>query len=64
MIGYYFTNTLQGSQFLPFHHIILGIHANYIPSYNASRRALLEEKKIQLEYDKEEAQKAAKLSGG
>ena len=32
----YFTKALQGSQFNHFSNIILGIHEDYIPSYNMS----------------------------
>ena len=46
-----------------FSNIILSIHEDYIPSYNASGRALLEKLKIKLEIEKEEAQKADKLAG-
>ena len=42
MIGDYFKKSLQGSQFRRFRNIILGIHEDDIPSYNASGRALLE----------------------
>ena len=63
MIGYYFTKALQGSQFRRFRNIILGIHKNDIPAYNASRRAFLEERKLKLNKGKEEAQEAAKLAG-
>ena len=42
MIGDYFKKALQGSQFRRFRNIILGIHEDDIPSYNASGRALLE----------------------
>ena len=49
MIRDYFTKALQGSQFHRFCNIILGIHEDDIPSYNAYRRALLEEVKIKLE---------------
>ena len=62
IIGYYSTKALQGSQFRRFHYIIIGIHKYYILSYNSSRRALLEERKVKLEKDKEESQKADKLS--
>ena len=62
-IGYYFTKALQGSQFCRFHNIVLRIHEDDIPAYNASGRALLEEQKIKLKKEKEEAQEAAKLSG-
>ena len=41
MIGDYFTKLLQGSKFLLFRNIILGIHEDDIPDYNASGRALL-----------------------
>ena len=61
MIGGYFTKLLQGSQFRRFRNIILGIHEDDIPAYNASRRSLLEGGEIKLKKQKEEDQKAAKL---
>ena len=39
MIGDYFKKALQGSRFRQFRNIILGIHEDYIPAYNASGRA-------------------------
>ena len=63
LIGDYFTKALQGSQFRRFRDIVLGIHEDEISAYNASGRALLEELKLKLKKEKEEAQKAAKLSG-
>ena len=63
MIGYYFTKSLQGYQFRRFCNTNLGIHEDDIPSYNMSGRALLEERKIKLERDKEESCKADKLAG-
>ena len=42
IIGDYFTKALQGSQFRRFRNIVLGIHEDDIPSYNASGRDLLE----------------------
>ena len=63
MIGDYFTKALQGSQFRRFRNIVLGTNEDYIPAYNTSRRALLEERKPKLKKEKEEAQEAAKLSG-
>ena len=48
----YFTKSLQGSQFCCFRNIILGIHEDYIPSYNVSVRLLLEEQNIKLEINK------------
>ena len=62
-IGDYFIKSLQGSQFRRFRNIILGFHDNVIPAYNASVRALLEERKLKLKKEKEEAQEVAKLSG-
>ena len=62
MIGDYFTKALQGSQFRQLRNIILGIHEGDIPAYKASGRALLEERKIKLKKQKEEAQEAAKLA--
>ena len=64
MIGDYFTKALQGSQFRRYRNIVLGIHEEDITSCNASGRDLLEERKIKLNKEKEEAQEAAKLSGG
>ena len=63
MIGDYFTKSLQGSQFCQFRNIVLGIHEDAIPAYNASGRSLLEERKLKLKKEKEEAQEVAKLSG-
>ena len=63
MIGDYFTKALHGSQFCRFRNIVLGIHEDDIPAYNASGRAFLEERKLNLRKNKEEAQEAAKLSG-
>ena len=42
MIRDYFTKALQGSQFRRFHNIVLGIHEDEIPAYNAYGRALIE----------------------
>ena len=63
MIGDYFTKGLQVSQFHQFSNIILGIHKNKIPAYNASGRALIEERKLKLKKKKEEPQESSKLSG-
>ena len=63
MIGDYFTKALQGSQFRQFCNIVLGIHEDYIPAYNTSRRALLEERKLKLNKETEETQEASKISG-
>ena len=52
MIGDYFMKVLQGYQFRRFHNIILGIHEDEIPAYNASVRALLEERKIKFKKEK------------
>ena len=62
MIGDYFTKSLQGYQFRRFLNIVLGIHENDIPAYNVSGRAFLEERKLKLKKEKEEAQEDAKLS--
>ena len=62
MIGEYFIKVLQGSQFRRFRNIVIGIHDDDIPAYNASGRALLEERKLKLKKYKEESQEAAKLS--
>ena len=43
MIGDYFKKALQGYQFRQFRSIIIGIHEDEIPAYNAYGRALLEE---------------------
>ena len=51
----YFTKAPQGYQFCCYRNIILGIHGDEIPSYNASVISLIEERKIKLERDKEEA---------
>ena len=56
MVGDYFTKELQGFQFCRFCNIVLGIHEDEITAYNASGRALLEERKIKLDKYKEEAQ--------
>ena len=48
MVGDYFTKVLQGSQFRRLRNIILGIHEYDIPAYNASRRPLLEKRKLKL----------------
>ena len=63
MIGGYFTKELQGSQFRQFRNIVLGIHEDNIPSYNASGRALVEERNLKLNKEKVESQDVAKLSG-
>ena len=63
MIGDYFSKALQGYQFRCFRNIILGIHEDDIPSYDASGRAFLEERKIKLRKYKEKSQKYAKLAG-
>ena len=63
MIGNYFTKALQRYQFRQFLNIILGIHEDDIPAYNKSGRSLLEELKLELKKEKEEAQEAAKLAG-
>ena len=63
MIGDYFPKALQRYRFRRFHNIILGIHEDDIPAYNISGRALLEEQKLILKKDKEEAHEASKLSG-
>ena len=52
MIEDYFTKELQGSQFHRFCNIILGIHEDDILAYNASGRALLEERKMILNKEK------------
>ena len=59
----YFTKALQGYKFRRFRNIIFGIHEDDITSYNASGWSFLEEKKIKLYKEKEEAKKAAKLAG-
>ena len=60
VIGDYFTKSLQVSQFRRFHNIVIGIHEDDIPSYNAPRRALLEEQKLKLKIEKEEARRLPK----
>ena len=52
MVRYYFAKSLQGSQFCCYHNIIIGIHEDYIPSYDASRKVFLEELKVKLEREK------------
>ena len=52
MIGHYFTKVLLGSQFRFFHNIIIGIHEDDTPSYNASGRAFLKERKIKVEKER------------
>ena len=52
MIRDYFTKALQGSQFCQFRKIILGIHEDDIPAYNASGRVLLKERKLKFKKDK------------
>ena len=52
MIEGYFTKALQGSQFHRLRSIILGIHKDDIPDYNAYGRALLEERKLKLKKEK------------
>ena len=64
MIGDYFTKALQVYQFRWFRNIVIGIHEDDVPAYNASGRAFIEERKLKLKKEKEEAQEAAKLSGG
>ena len=63
MIGNYFTKALQGSQFRRFRNIVLGIHEDDILAYNASGRALLEERKLKFNKEKEEAQEDSNFSG-
>ena len=63
MIGDYFTTALQGSQFSQSRNIILGIHEDGIPAYNAYGRDLREKRKLKLKKEKEESQEAYKLSG-
>ena len=63
MIGDYFTNSLQGSQFRQSRNIIIGIREDDIPCHNPSGRALLEEQKLKLNKEKEEFQEASKLPG-
>ena len=63
IIGDYFTKALQGYQFRRFRNIVIGIHEDEIPAYNASGRALLEERKLKLKEEKKETQEAAKLPG-
>ena len=49
MNGDYLTKALHVYQLRRFHNIIICIHEYYIPSYNVSGRALLEEQKINLD---------------
>ena len=55
MIRDYFTKVLQRSQFRRFRNIIFGIHEGDIPYYNALKRALIEERKIKILREKEQA---------
>ena len=61
MIWDYFTKYLQGSQLRSLHNIILSIHEDNIPAYNASGRDFLEERKLKLKKGREEYQEADKL---
>ena len=63
MIGDYFTKAIQGYQSSHFCNIVIGIHEDSISYYNMSGRAFLEEKNIKLDKEKEEVQKADKLTG-
>ena len=63
MIGDYFTKALQGSQLRWFRKIIIGIHEDDIPVYNASRRALIGELKLKFKEYKWEDHEATKLAG-
>ena len=63
MIRDYVTKELQGSQFPCYCNIIIGIHEDDIPSYNAPGIAFLEQQKVKVEKHKEEAQKDFKLAG-
>ena len=63
MIGDYFTKALHEYQFRRLRNIILGIHEDDITAYNKSGRALLEERKLKLKKEKEEAQEVAKIPG-
>ena len=62
-IRHYSTKELQGSKLLRFHNIIIGIHEDDIPSYNAPGRAFIENQKIKPEKEKKEAQNSAKSAG-
>ena len=55
IIGDCFRKALQGSQFRYFRNIIIGIHEDYITSYNAPGMEFIEELKIKLENEKEVA---------
>ena len=63
MIRNYFTKSLQGYQFCYFRNIIFSIHEDDITYYNLSGRALLKERKIKLEMEKEDDQKTANIKG-
>ena len=63
MIRDYFTKALKCLNFFHFCNIVLGIHEDAITSYNTSRSAFIEEKKIKLQRDKEETQKVEKSAG-
>ena len=61
MIGDYFTKTKHVPQLFRFCNIIIGIHEDDIPAYNASGRTLIEERKIKLKKEKEKYQRAENL---
>ena len=52
MIADYFKKALHGYQFYRLRYTILGIHEDDTPAYNASGRALLEERKLKLKKEK------------
>ena len=62
IIGDYFAEALNESQFRRFHKIIIGIHEDGIASSNASVGALLEEKKVKLDKEKEKVHEYYKLA--
>ena len=63
MIDNYVTKSLQESQFFRFRDIIIGVHEDDIPSYNTSRRSLIEERKIKIDRYKEDTHRASRLAG-
>ena len=63
IIGDYFMKTPQRYKFHHFCNIIIFINYNDIPSYNASGREFIEERKKKLEGKKEESHNSANLTG-
>ena len=63
MIEDYFKKSLRVSQFCRFCDVIIEIHEDDIPDYNASGRYFFKEQKLKLKKEKEESRKAYKLTG-